>query len=148
MGITMKTVKDQEFIKRIGQDLYRLRVALPVLLIYGLTTQLIFGTVCPFAILSGFACPACGMTRAALLFLIGRPLQSFSLHPMPLFWLALILYLGYFRYLRNKHAPFIWPLTVTVCLATFACYFYRMNAGTLPDVPASKILPLVLKNFL
>lgn len=132
----------------MGQDLYRLRVALPVLLIYCLTTQLIFGTVCPFAILSGFACPACGMTRAALLFLTGRPLQSFSLHPMALFWLSLILYLGYFRYFQGRRAPFVWPLAVTVCLVTFACYLYRMNAGILPDVPASKILPLVSNVFL
>lgn len=144
----MKIVKNPECIRRVGQDLYRLRVALPVLLIYCFVTQLIFGTVCPFAILSGFACPACGMTRAALLFLTGRPLQSFSLHPMTLFWLTLILYLGYFRYFRNKRAPFVWPLTVAVCLATFSCYFYRMNAGSLPDVPDSKILPLVLNAFL
>lgn len=144
----MKTVKNSEAIKRMGQDLYRLRVALPVLLIYCLTTQLIFGTVCPFAILSGFACPACGMSRAVLLFLAGKPLLSFSLHPLAMLWPALILYLGYFRYFQTRRAPFAWPLTIVLCITTFACYLYRLNAGTLPEVPASKILTLVSVTFL
>lgn len=144
----MKAVRNSEAIKRMGQDLYRLRVALPVLLIYCLTTQLIFGTVCPFAILSGFACPACGMSRAVLLFLAGKPLLSFSLHPLAMLWPALILYLGYFRYFRARRAPFAWPLTIVLCITTFACYLYRLNAGTLPEVPASKILTLVSVTFL
>ena len=144
----MKTVKNSELIKRMGQDLYRLRVALPVLLIYGLITQLIFGTVCPFAILTGFACPACGMSRAVLLFLAGKPLLSITLHPLALLWSALILYLGYFRYFRGGQAPFVWPLTIVLCITTFACYLYRLNAGTLPEVPASKILSLVSNVFL
>lgn len=144
----MKTVKNSNFIQRIGQDMYRLRVALPVLLIYGLITQLVFGTVCPFAILTGIACPTCGMTRAALLFLSGRPLQSFSLHPMTLLWIALILYLGFFRYFRSKRAPFVWPLTIVLCLATFGCYLYRLTGGTLPVVPTSGILPLVSGAFI
>lgn len=144
----MKAVKNPEFLKRMGQDVYRLRVALPVLLIYGLTTQLIFGTICPFAILSGLACPACGMSRATLLFIAGKPLLSFSLHPMAMLWPALILYLGYFRYFQGRRAPFVWPLTIVLCITTFACYLYRLNAGTLPEVPDSKILSLVSDVFL
>lgn len=144
----MKTVKNSELIKRMGQDLYRLRVALPILLLYCLLTQLVFKTVCPFAILTGFACPACGMSRAVLLFLAGHPLLSFTLHPFALLWPALILYLGYFRYFRDRRAPFVWPLTIVLCITTFACYLYRLNAGTLPEVPASKIFVLVSGSFL
>lgn len=139
----MKLLKKSEILHRMYQDLYRLRLALPILLIYGLVTQLIFHTVCPFAILTGFPCPACGMTRAIYLFLTGQFQLSFSLHPIALFWPLLLLYLGYFRYFPGRRAPFVWPLTITLCLATFACYLYRLTTGTLPEVPGSGIFHLV-----
>lgn len=143
----MKLLNNSELLHRIYQDLYRLRLALPILLLYGLVTQLIFHTVCPFAILTGFPCPACGMTRAILLFCIGEFRLSFSLHPVALFWPLLLLYQGYFRYGTGRRAPFVWPLTIILCLATFACYLYRMTTGTLPEVPAPGIFHLVINVF-
>lgn len=143
----MKPLKNYEVLHRMYQDLHRLRPALLILLIYGLVTQLIFHTVCPFAILTGFPCPACGMTRAILLFCTGEFRLSFSLHPVALFWPLLLLYLGYFRYGLGRRAPFVWPLTITLCLATFACYLYRLTAGTLPEVPGSGIFQLVTNGF-
>lgn len=132
-----------EMLQRICRDLYRLRPALAILCLYGLITQLIFHTVCPFAILAGFPCPACGMSRAVLLFLAGNFRLSFALHPLALFWPLFLLYLGYFRYFRGRRAPFVWPLTITLSLVTLACYLYRLTAGTLPKVPEPGILYLV-----
>lgn len=143
--IIMKLLKNSEVLQRMYRDLYRLRLALLILLLYGLVTQLIFHTVCPFAILTGFPCPACGMTRAILLFCTGNFQLSFSLHPVALFWPLLLLYRGYFRYFPGRRAPFVWPLTITLCLSTFACYLYRLTTGTLPKVPGSGIFHLVTK---
>lgn len=138
----MKSVKNNEVIQRFCQDLYRLRLALAILFLYGLATQLVFHTVCPFAILTGFPCPACGMTRAVILFFTGNFRLSFSLHPLALPWPLFLLYLGYFHYLRGRHAPFAWPLSITLSLATIACYLYRLAMGILPKVPGQGILHL------
>ena len=142
--IMMKPVKKSELLQRIRQDLHRLRLSLPIFFLYGVTTQLVFHTVCPFSILTGFPCPACGMTRAILLFLTGEFRLSFFLHPMALFWPLLLLYWGYFRYFSGKRAPFVLPLTIILSLATFACYLYRLTAGMLPEVPTIGILHLVI----
>lgn len=143
----MKTAKILKMMQSIRQDLYRLRLVLLILLIYGMVTQFIFHTVCPFAILAGFPCPACGMTRAFLLFAAGQFRLSFILHPLVLPWSMLVLYLGYYRYIKDGHAPFVWPLTILLCLATFACYLLRLTAGTLPEVPIPGILHLAISDF-
>lgn len=143
----MKPVKKFKVPERLCEDLYRLRLALPILLLYGVSTQLIFHTVCPFAILTGFPCPACGMTRAILLFVTGEFRLSFSLHPVAMFWPLLFLYWGCFRYLSSRRAPFVLSLTIILSLATFACYFYRLAAGTLPEIPTSGILYVVTNIF-
>lgn len=140
----MKSVRMSQLLQRVLQDLYLLRIALPVLLLYGILAWLVFHTVCPFAILTGFACPSCGMTRAVLLFLFGQFRLSFSMHPMALFWPLLLLYAGYFRYFRDRQAPFALAFTVVLSLATLACYFCRLTAGTLPRVPCPGILCLAI----
>ena len=143
----MKTAKNSELMRRIHRDLYQLRLALLLLFIYGVITQLVFHTICPFAILTGFACPACGMTRAVSLFFIGKFRLSLSLHPLALPWILLILYLGCHRYIGNRRAPFVWPLTIFLCLVTLAFYLFRFTAGTLPEVPCSGLLHLALSFF-
>lgn len=144
----MKPVKNYKIAQRICQDIYHLRLALAILFLYCLTTQLVFHTVCLFAIFTGFPCPACGMTRAFLLFLAGNFRFSFSLHPLTLPWILLLLYLAFFRYLGGSHAPFALPLVILLCLATFTCYLYRLTSGTLPQVPQPGILHLVQKIYL
>ncbi|MCH5276119.1 MAG: DUF2752 domain-containing protein [Lachnospiraceae bacterium] len=143
-----RNITIHEMIQRICRDLYRMRPALAILFLYGLVTQLVFHTVCPFAIFTGHPCPACGMTRAVLLFLTGNIRLSFNLHPLAMFWPLFLLYLGYFRYLRDRRAPFVWPITITLCLVTIGCYLYRLIAGTLPVVPGPGILYLVLNAIL
>lgn len=136
-------MKGYEMIHRICRDLYRLRQALAVLFLYGLIAQFAFHTVCPFAVFTGHPCPACGMSRAVLLFFTRNFRLSFSLHSLALFWPLFLLYLGYFRYLKGRSAPFVRTLTVILCLTTLAYYLYRLDAGTLPEVPGPGIFFLV-----
>lgn len=135
-------MKKADCIYRIREDLYRLRFALPVILTYAIVTQLFFHTICPFAIFTGFACPACGMTRAAILMITGHPAASLAFHPLTLLWPAFLLYLGFFRYIRGRSAPFSRFLGIALCLVTLGYYCYRLARGTLPEVPAPGILHL------
>ncbi len=155
-----KSAGRPEWIRLIRQDLRRLAPALFLLLPYGGITQYLFHTVCPFAILTGFPCPACGMTRAVLLFFTGDPMRSLALHPLAMIWLLLALWLAFSRYFRSGptpfaghtpfalHTPLALPSVILLCLATFLCYFCRIAAGTLPQVPCPGILALVQNNRL
>ena len=56
-------------IKNFLSDLYHNRIAILCIIIYMSVTQYLFHSVCPIAILFGFPCPACGLTRAGISFL-------------------------------------------------------------------------------
>lgn len=140
-------MKKSDFIFRIREDLYRLRFAFPVILAYAVVTQPVFHTICPFAIFTGYACPACGMTRAAILMITGHPAASLALHPLTLLWPALLLYLGFFRYLRGRRAPLAAALSITLSLITLGYYCCRLARGTLPEVPTPGFLHLASNVF-
>jgi len=38
--------------------------------------------VCPFALVTGFPCPGCGLSRASLALLSGDPVRAFHFHPL------------------------------------------------------------------
>ena len=55
-------------IKNFLSDLYHNRIAILCIIIYMSVTQYLFHSVCPIAILFGFPCPACGLTRLGSVF--------------------------------------------------------------------------------
>lgn len=151
MGISYQPIGEQMkkslLLQRIYHDLYNLRLVLLIFLIYAVTTQLIFHTMCPFAIVLGFPCPGCGMTRAVLFMLSGKPFDSLYLHPLALPWPALLLYLCFFRYIKGRRAPLIEVFTISLSLITLFFYCYRLSLGTLPEVPGPGLLHLVSHSF-
>lgn len=66
-------------------------------------------TVCPLKTLSGYPCPACGLTRSFVLFAHGYWREAFVYHPLgPLFFLVLCA--GFVRGLINlKRRPEVLP---------------------------------------
>lgn len=93
----------------------------------------IFGTVCPSALFLGIPCPACGITRAAKLMLMGQFRKSFEMHP-----LLILVILGVFFCLimikfPQKGRLYI-NIYVIICIIIFICfYIYRMQMY-FPDV--------------
>lgn len=140
MNIITKTMT--QILSRIYSDIYRIRYAIIILVLYFVFTQNIFGTVCPFAILTGIACPACGLTRAAFLVLTGKFIAAAQLNVTIYLWLPFLLYLCTFRYVLNKKSPFAIPLIILVCLATIGYYLWNFTNGTLIEITYPGILPL------
>lgn len=136
-------MKKSIILQRVCHDIYQLRLALMLLLVYAVTTQFLFQTVCPFAILTGFACPACGMTRAVLFMLSGKIITSLSLHPIAFLWCVYFFYLVFFRYVQGRHAPLTRLLCILLSLLTLVYYCFRLAKGTLPEVPGTGIWYLV-----
>lgn len=112
-------------------DIKQIRLPLCILLIYGIITQLFFGTICPFAILFGYPCPGCGLTRAGLCLLCGKFSLAAKQNAAIYLWMPFLLYLLFFRYIKLKKPPFLFPAAVLISIATFAGYFYRIYTGTL-----------------
>ena len=94
----------QRICKRITEDFYLWRWALLVLLVYGCVTQIVFGTICPFVVFSGFPCPACGLTRGVCAILTGHWKMAAAYNITAFLWLAAgtHLVLLYALYCRKK----------------------------------------------
>lgn len=102
-------------------------VGIVLFIIVMIIMNLIFGTVCFSTILFGIPCPACGITRAALLLLTGHFRESFQMHP-----LLLLVILGFIIYpiIKNKlkNYGFFVKIYVIICILIFVSfYIYRMN---------------------
>ena len=97
-------------------------------------------TLCPFALITGTACPGCGMTRAASQVLRGNLDIAFTYHPLVLI-VALQLIGGYVWFLLRR-AGKVKPMsnrTLNIVLigtgvALLAVWVVRMAMGSLPPV--------------
>lgn len=99
-------------------------------------------TVCPFALLSGHACPGCGLTRAVAALLTGDVGRSWRLHPLAglialqlaaawLWWVGCRLGL---RWAPPDPPRWLTPVLGLTAVALVAVWGVRWSAGALPPV--------------
>jgi len=120
---------------RLERDIIEYRFAVGALIVYYVLTRLLFHAFCPMVILTGLPCPGCGLNRAFWLLLSGQFYRSFSLHPMGIFWLLLILYFMFERYVAGRSMSKGFRVClILVAAATLCLYGYRM-ATLFPDRP-------------
>lgn len=97
-------------------------------------------TVCPFALITGQACPGCGLTRAAASLVQGDVSASLAFHPLVMVVLAwLIGAWAVAMARRSGHQIRLDPRLVNGLLAVTAGLFVvvwvgRFTTGTLPVV--------------
>lgn len=113
---------------RLYQDIVKIRPALPAVLLYLVTAQLLFHKLCPFMILFQLPCPACGLTRASLFLLSGQLLQAARINAVSFLWVPFLGYLCICRYFLGKKPPAALPLSCLVCIATLLYYVLRLSA--------------------
>lgn len=97
-------------------------------------------TVCPFALITGMACPGCGMTRAASYLVRGDVTTALGYHPLvPL--IALLSIGGWAWYLlrrsgRVQPLPRRWVNTILIVtgIMLLGVWAARLLSGTLPPV--------------
>ncbi len=130
--------------QRILADIKTNRLALAVLLIYLLITNLLCGTPCPQAIILGIACPGCGLTRAGFLLFSGQFAAAWNLNPTIYLWVAFLLYCIIMRYVLGCKIPYFFPLAAVVGILTIIRYFWGILHGYMVPVPCEGILgPIV-----
>ncbi len=97
-------------------------------------------TLCPFALVTGLACPGCGMTRAVSRLVRGDLTGAFDYHPLVFLVAALAIFGGaWYLARRQNHRPAISTPSLNVGLATIGAAFLavwlaRLASGTLPVV--------------
>ncbi len=97
-------------------------------------------TVCPFALLTGMACPGCGMTRAASYLVRGDFSNALTYHPLvPL--IALLSVGGWAWFLlrrsgRVEPLPTRWvnAALIVTGIMLLGVWAARLLSGTLPPV--------------
>lgn len=112
-------------LRRVATDIRQNRMAILLILIYLAVTQYLFHRVCPWLILTRRPCPACGLTRAALLLFTCRFADAWRMNPAVYLWVPFLLYLCLCRYLFGKKTVLAIPLTIAVCIATVAVHLWR-----------------------
>ena len=120
--------------KNFLYDLYHNRTTILVILIYIVITQVLFHTVCPIAIIFGFPCPACGLTRAGICLLTGRFLSAFYMNPCIFLLIPYFFYLWIFKYILEKKPSFLTPVTISLSIAVISIYIIRIWTHTLPEI--------------
>jgi hypothetical protein len=97
-------------------------------------------TICPFALMTGTACPGCGMTRAASHLIRGDLGTAITYHPLvPLIAALAIAGWGWFLLVRSGRARRLPPRVLNaVIIVTGALmlgvWVARLVSGTLPPV--------------
>lgn len=125
---------------RILADLRACRIALLIIIVYLVLTQLLFHTTCPMAIVTGFPCPGCGLTRSGIWVLSGHFAEAWNLNPTIYLWLPLILYGILFRYLLGRKPPYYLLCTAFVGSVTCIWYLWGVFHGNLVPLPYEGLL--------
>lgn len=116
----------RKVLSTIKKDMIQITPAIIPVLLYCISAQLLFHAICPLVLLTGYPCPACGMSRAFLFLLSGRWDLAGSYNIMVIPWLLLAVYFIVSRYFV-KIRPLLGELLLcAVCIMTIAYYIYRM----------------------
>lgn len=127
-------------IKNFLSDLYHNRIAILCIIIYMSVTQYLFHSVCPIAILFGFPCPACGLTRAGISFLTAHFSTAFQMNPCIFLLIPYFLYLWFYKYIFEKKPPYLTFITCLLGIIVFGIYILRLLTHTLPELPTNGII--------
>lgn len=111
---------------RLIEDIKNTKYVLLFLILYGIITQYIFDTVCPFRIVTGFLCPGCGLTHGCIYILIGK-WGLVAKHNISAFlWVPFILYICIYRYILGKKPRHWEAYAIFICLITMGVYVTRI----------------------
>lgn len=125
---------------RILADLRACRIALLAIMLYIVVTQSIFHTTCPMAILTGFPCPGCGLTRSGIWVVTGHFTEAWALNPTIYLWIPLIIYGMVFRYLLGRKPPFYLACVGIAGLLTCIWYLWALLGGYRVPLPYDGLL--------
>lgn len=110
----------------LWDDLKKIRYGILAAICYWLIIHFVFHNGCPFVVLTGFPCPACGLTRAFLHLLQGEWLEALQMNAAiyPIILLAAIAAIR--RYFLRKSVKCLLKYVIILLVFMLIYYVYRM----------------------
>ena len=93
---------------------------------YVIVTNLLFGYICPSMVLAGLPCPACGLTRAGLLFATGNFAESFGLHPLLIPAVVFIAVTVAMKFIKPNKIKVLQIPAIFLLICFIVLYIFRM----------------------
>lgn len=113
-------------VKLLWKDIKNLKTPLIISVIFLGFMELVLHNGCLFVVLTGFPCPACGLTRAGVHVVKGEWAWAcklnFMIFPIIILSLAAIVY----RYFLQKSLKSLRKYLIVIILAMIVYYIYRM----------------------
>lgn len=107
---------------KIKKDLYNIRYAIIILLIYAILMQIIFSTLCPIKAIFGIDCPGCGLTHATIYMLTGKFSDAINANYTVFLWWGLIILFLIDRYIHKLEIKVFPDMTSVVAMITIIRY--------------------------
>lgn len=117
----------EEGLRLLKRDLYRSRFVIAGVAAYYLIMRLSFGISCPSVLITGRPCPACGMSRAFLMLITGKPGEAMACHPFIIPVLALAVLFIVRRYFLGRSVRTLLKYLVILAAAMLVFYIFRMK---------------------
>lgn len=137
-----------EALSLFWRDVKEAKWVIIVVITYFVFMELFVGGMCPAVLLSGYPCPACGMTRALKHVLHFQFTAAWNMHPFIYLFIGMAVFTCINRYLMKKKLPkgFKWFL-VSAFSAMLIFYAWRM-IKYFPGEPPMSYYSRNLCNFL
>lgn len=97
-----------------------------VVLYLGIVAGVLRLPVCPLVYMTGYPCPACGITRAMILFLTGDFPGAWQMHPFFYALLAAAATASLFRYGLGRDISWMKYVIAGIIIGGIVYYIYRM----------------------
>lgn len=110
----------------LWMDIKRLRYGIMAAICYWIVSRFVFHNGCPFVVLTGFPCPACGLTRAALHLMKGEWLAALQMNAAIYPIVLLIVIVVVRRYFLQKTVNCLLKYWIVLLISMLAYYVYRM----------------------
>ena len=123
-------------IRRVIQDLESARWAIIFIIAYFVVLRKVLYTICPMMLVTGYPCPACGMTRAGVLFLQFKFKEAFEIQPFIFWFVFCAAIFCMYRYVLLRKCPeWLKWVTCVGLVGMIVFYIYRMVVYFPGDAP-------------
>lgn len=136
--------KWENAIKHLAGDLWAIRFAILLVIIYLCLTEQLFHTTCPSVIIFGYPCPGCGLTRGMLHLLKGDFAGAWNDNPSIFLICACVTYGGFFRYYKDRRPPGYTAVIIMTGLLMILIYLFRWATGQIVPTQYQGIIHAVI----
>lgn len=98
-----------------------------ILGLYYFITDYYFHEFCPFRILTGLPCPACGITRAVLMIFRLDLYDALIMNPTAYLWIIFIIYLLWQRYFIFRWQRFNTLIVIIISIFSLVWFAFRFS---------------------